>query len=74
MKKDITIVQPFHKDMSSSIQDGILRKDEEINHAKFLNNIARVVFAIILAVFNVVIWAIAFLELSRPAEYYLKGH
>ena len=59
--------------MSSSIQDEILRKDEQMKHAKFLNKIARVVFVIILAVFNVVFWTIAFLERSRPAEYYLTG-
>ena len=45
-----------------------------MNHAKFLNTIASVVFIILLAFFNVGFWTVAFLEHSRPPEYYITGH
>ena len=43
-----------------------------MNHARFMNTIAKVVFIILLVIFNVVFWTIAFMEHSRPAEYYIK--
>ena len=45
-----------------------------MNHAKFLNKIARIVFIILLGIFNVGYWTVAYLEHFRPVEYYITGH
>ena len=50
------------------------KEDQMMKHARFLNKIARTVFIILLAIFNVGFWTVAFLEHSKPPEYYTTGH
>ena len=51
-----------------------LQKEDQMSHARFLNTIAKVVFIISLAIFNVGFWITAFSEHFRPAEFYITEH
>ena len=67
-------VQPFPIDEQLVIKEEKLQKEEQMmNHAISLNKIARTVFIILLAIFNVGYWLVAYLEHFRPAEYYITG-
>ena len=67
-------VQPFPIDEQLVIKEEKLQKEEQMmNHAISLNKIARTVFIILLAIFNVGYWSVAYLEHFRPAEYYITG-
>ena len=49
------------------------RKDTNaLKSARKLNNIAKVVFAILIVFFNLVFWTIALREHNRPANDYIK--
>ena len=44
-----------------------------MDHARFMNTIAKVVFIILLVIFNVVFWTIAYLEHIRTVEFYINN-
>ena len=56
-------VQPFPIEKQMEIEEEKLQKEDQMmNHAKFLNKIARTIFIILLAIFNVGYWSVAYLE------------
>ena len=69
-------VQPFsiNEQPANSVEEEKLQNEDHImNRARLLNKIARTVFIILLAIFNVGYWSVAYLEHFRPAEYYIMG-
>ena len=60
--------------MNTPIDNKKPRKEDQMSHARFLNTIAKVVFIISLAIFNVGFWVTAFSEHFRPAEFYITEH
>ena len=67
-------VQPLPISKQQVLEEEKLQKEDQMmKHAKFLNRIARIVFIILLAIFNVGYWSVAYLEHFRPAEYYITG-
>ena len=68
-------VQPFPIDEQLVIKEEKLQKEEQMmNHAISLNKIARTVFIIILTIFNVGYWTVAYLDYFTPVEHYIKRH
>ena len=56
-------VQPFPIEKQMEIEEEKLQKEDQMmNHARFLNKIARTIFIILLAIFNVGYWSVAYLE------------
>ena len=72
--EDVTKVQPIHINTIADDKDIKHSKVAAMNRAKFLNTIASVAFIILLAIFNVGFWTVAFLEHSKSPEYYTTGH
>ena len=67
-------VRPLPINKQPAIEEEKLQKEDQMmKHARFLNKIARRVFIILLAIFNVGYWSVAYLEHFRPAEYYITG-
>ena len=67
-------VQPFAINEQPVVEEEKLQNEDlMMNHARILNKIARIVFIILLAIFNVGYWSVAYLEHFRPAEYYIMG-
>ena len=54
--------------------DEEVQKLKQISHAKFLNKTGNIVFVILLTIFNIVFWTVAFSERYKPAEYYITEH
>ena len=42
-----------------------------IKHARIMNTIGKVAFVVIMIIFNIIFWAVAFAENMRPAEDYM---
>ena len=42
-----------------------------MKHARQMNTIGKVAFAVIMVIFNIIFWAVAFAERMRPAEDYI---
>ena len=77
MKEEgVIAVKPFCTNVLQPCDDkGQTNQKEERNqmdHARVMNTIAKVVFVILLVIFNVVFWTIAYLEHIRPVEFYLN--
>ena len=67
----VMTVKPFHANSPSVIEDDKLQIENQMNHARFLNKVANMIFIILLTIFNIGFWTIASLEHIRPAEYYI---
>ena len=61
-------------ELNEEEKEAELVKKKLMEHAKFVNKFAKVVFVIFLIMINIGFWFIALTEHFRPAEYYIKEH
>ena len=68
-------VQPLPIDKQMAMEEEKKQKEDQMmNRARFLNKIARTIFIILLAIFNVGYWTVAYLDYFTPVEHYIKRH
>ena len=56
---------------SNTEDDNQVIRENLMNHAIFINTLAKVTFILLLALFNIIFWTIAFMEHFRSVEDYL---
>ena len=49
-------------------------EDDELETAKRINNIGKIVYAVLYLIFNIVFWVTAISEYVRPAEEYINNN
>ena len=54
-------------------EDKEIKNLKAMKRARKLNNFAKVVFAILILLFNLVFWTIAIREYNKPADEYIKN-
>ena len=76
-EEGIKAVKPFCTNVIQPCDDKgqtkLKEKQNQMDHARFMNTIAKVVFIILLVIFNVVFWTIAYLEHIRTVEFYINN-
>ena len=54
-------------------EDEQIKNFKAMKSARKLNNFAKIVFAILILLFNLVFWTIAIREYNKPADEYIKN-
>ena len=54
-------------------EDEEIKNSKAMKRARKLNNFAKIVFAILILLFNLVFWTIAIREYNKPADEYIKN-
>ena len=54
-------------------EDDEIKNSKAMKRARKLNNFAKIVFAILILLFNLVFWTIAIREYNKPADEYIKN-
>ena len=54
-------------------EDKEIKNSKAMKRARKLNNFAKIVFAILILLFNLVFWTIAVREYNKPADEYIKN-
>ena len=62
-------VQPTNENLKK--EDTKFMENKLMKHASKMNAIGKVVFIVIMIIFNIIFWIVAFVEQLRPAEDYI---